>query len=143
MAAMQSRARREGILLHPINPAYTSLIGAYKYQGLNISSHEKAALAIARRAHGFTEELGVFQGTLPSQDMMTEKTNFKTSSRHTWGFYSEYQARIRQLFIEGDRRPFLPVKRAISLARAKPSLLKSLIVIREKQSLAELRRSAG
>ncbi|RYZ51595.1 MAG: hypothetical protein EOP07_21090, partial [Proteobacteria bacterium] len=46
----QSKARALGVNLISINPAYTSLIGAYKYQGLNISSHEKAALAIARRA---------------------------------------------------------------------------------------------
>ena len=141
--AMQSRARREGIVLHPVNPAYTSLIGAYKYQGLKISSHEKAALAIARRAQGYTEELEVFQGTLPSQVMMTEKTKFRETSRHTWGFYSDNQKQIRKLFIEDDRRPLLPIKRAISLARNKTSLEKSLIVTREKRALDELCRSTG
>ncbi len=80
--AVSSRARSRGIGLISINPAYTSLVGAYKYQGLNISSHEKAALAIARRAQGYSEGLKVFQGTLPSQAMMTERLQFEGGTRH-------------------------------------------------------------
>ena len=61
---VKSRARKEGIEVLSINPAYTSLIGAVKYQGLPISVHKKAALAIARRGLGFSEGSEVHQGTL-------------------------------------------------------------------------------
>jgi hypothetical protein len=61
--AIRSKARALGVELKQINPAFTSLIGAFKYQGLQISSHEKAALAIARRAQGYSEGLNVFQGS--------------------------------------------------------------------------------
>lgn len=142
--AMQSRAHREGVRLVPINPAYTSLIGVYKYQGLNVSSHEKAALCIARRAQGFTEGLNVFQGTLPSQVMMAEKSSFREqSTRHVWGFYGDNQRKIRELFIEDKRSPLLPLKRAISLTQRKSSLQRSLVVTREKRIFDELSCLSG
>ncbi len=125
--AIHSKARALGVELSAINPAYTSLIGAYKYQGLEISSHEKAALAIARRAQAYAEGLQVFQGTLPTQVMMSEKTEFEKGSRHVWGFYGDHRQKIRRLLIESDKRPLLPIKRALSLAKGHPSLYQSLI----------------
>ncbi|RYZ53988.1 MAG: hypothetical protein EOP07_16825 [Proteobacteria bacterium] len=139
----QSKARALGVNILSINPAYTSLIGAYKYQGLNISSHEKAALAIARRAQCYNEGLKVFQGTLPSQVMMTEKTKFRECLRHVWGFYADNRKTIRRLFIDADRRPLLPIRRASSLAGRHSSLKQSYLVIREKREFKEPSRSLG
>ncbi len=124
--AIRSKARSQASQLISINPAYTSLIGAYKFQGLKISSHEKAALAIARRAQGYSEGLKVFQGTLPTQVMMSERALFEQGSRHVWGFYSDYRQRIRSHLIEPDKRPLLPILRALSLARRHRSLEQSL-----------------
>jgi IS605 OrfB family transposase len=137
--AIRSKARSQGIELIAINPAYTSLIGAYKYQGLNVSSHEKASLAIARRAQGYSEGLKVFQGTLPSQVMMTERTEFGLCSRHVWGFYSDHRQAIRRLLIEAKRRPFLPVVGALSRAKNHPSLHQSLLVTWESRLPETLR----
>ena len=141
--AMHTKARSQGIQLVAVNPAYTSLIGAYKYQGLKISSHEKAALAIARRAQGFSEGLKVFQGTLPTQAMMSERTKFQLLSRHVWGFYSDYRQIIRSCLIAPDKRSLLPVVRAFSLAKAYPSLRQSLFVTRESRRPEALRRASG
>jgi IS605 OrfB family transposase len=141
--AFKSKARRLGVDFISIDPAYTSLIGAYKYQGLNISSHEKAALAIARRAQSFTEELGVFQGTLPSQVMMTERTKFRESPRPALAFYADNRQRIRKLLIDEDRRPLLPLRRAFSLVGCHSSLKRSYFVIREEREFKELRCSLG
>jgi IS605 OrfB family transposase len=141
--AIRSKSRAMGVELISINPAFTSLIGAYKYQGLQISSHEKAALAIARRAQGYSEGLKVFQGTLPTQVMMSERTLFEEGSRHVWGFYGDHRQKIRSLLIETDKRPLLPLLRAISLARVHPSLYQSLIVTREKRVEEALRRASA
>ena len=141
--AIHSKARSEAVALVSINPAYTSLIGAYKYQGLKISSHEKAALAIARRAQGFTEGLKVFYGTLPTQVMMSERTQFEQGSRHVWGFYSDHRQKIRSLLIEPDRRPLLPILRALSLARIHPSLYQSLAVTWRERVAESLRCGSG
>lgn len=138
-----SRMRADGVELIPISPAYTSLIGAYKYQGLSISSHEKAALAIARRAQGFSEGLGVFQGTLRAQAMMPERTRFTSCPRHVWGFYSDHRLEIRKLLIEHDRRPLLPLARALSLAKDHPSLQKSYIETGKGRMPEALRCASG
>ncbi len=141
--AIRSKARTLAVELITINPAYTSLIGAYKYQGLNISSHEKAALAIARRAQGYTEGLKVFQGTLPTQVMMSERIQFEQGSRHVWGFYGDHRQKIRSLLIEPDRRPLLPILRALSLARIHPSLYQSLAVTWRERVAESLRCGSG
>jgi IS605 OrfB family transposase len=141
--ATRSRTRANGIELISVNPAYTSLIGAYKFQGLAISSHEKAALAIARRAQGFSEGLGVFQGTLPTQAMMSERTRFTASPRHVLGFYSDHRQIIRKLLIETDKRPIHPLNRALSLAKAHPSLQRSYFVTRERRGSEALRCASG
>jgi len=141
--SISSRMRADGVELITINPAYTSLIGAYKYQGLAISSHEKAALAIARRAQGFSEGLRVFQGTLPTQAMMSERTRFTSCPRHVWGFYSDHRQMIRKLLIEPDRRPLLPLARALSLAKGHPSLHKSYIETGKGRMSEALRCASG
>ena len=51
-------AKRKGIELIQVNPAYTSIIGCVKYAPLyNLSRHTSAALVIARRGMGYKEEL--------------------------------------------------------------------------------------
>ncbi len=141
--AIHSKARAQGLELIAVNPAYTSLIGAYKYQGLDISSHEKAALAIARRAQAYGEGLQVFQGTLPTQVMMSEKTEFEKGSRHVWGFYGDNRQKIRRLLIEPDIRPLLPIKRALSLAKGHPSLYQSLTVTWQERLGESLHRDSA
>ncbi|MBP6219157.1 MAG: hypothetical protein KA436_11275 [Oligoflexales bacterium] len=47
---LAGKAKKEGVRVKQINPAYTSVIGFYKFQGYSIyTTHELAALAIARR----------------------------------------------------------------------------------------------
>ena len=66
-----SRSAAEGVGLMQVNPAYSCVVGAYKFYGLNISSHEKAALVLARRALGFPKGAKMFQGTRRSPERMT------------------------------------------------------------------------
>ncbi len=140
---IQSRGRKQGIEVILINPAYTSLIGAYKFQGLNISTHEKAAFAIARRGQGYSEAPEVHKGTLPPQVMMEEKARFQASSRHVLGFYADNRGKIRELLIRADSRPTQLSERALSLAKEHPSLARSFAVILDRPSQLVLHRASG
>ena len=55
---LHSQAIKQQLCLRIVNPAYTSILGHYKYQkcyGMN--NHQAAALIIARRGLGFNEKL--------------------------------------------------------------------------------------
>lgn len=53
-----SRCKKAGVLLKQVNPAYSSIIGKYKYaQFFGISTHVAAAFVIARRAMFFKEKI--------------------------------------------------------------------------------------
>jgi len=52
------RGLRNGFQIKQINPAYTSVIGRFKYsKKYGLSVHEAAALVIARRGIGYHEKL--------------------------------------------------------------------------------------
>ncbi len=52
------KALRLGLTVVEVNPAYSSIIGRYKYaDGYGLSTHEAAALVIARRGQGREERL--------------------------------------------------------------------------------------
>lgn len=56
---MTSRCNQEGVKLILVNPAFSSVLGAYNYIGLKhlYSSHQMAAFVLARRAIGFQDSL--------------------------------------------------------------------------------------
>lgn len=58
MEALSRRGLRKGFQIKKANPAYTSVIGRFKYsQKLGISVHEAASFVIGRRGLGFEERL--------------------------------------------------------------------------------------
>lgn len=60
---IQRRARRKGVAVVQVDPAFTSVIGGFKYQAsLGLSVHQAAALTIGRRALGRRERIDT--GTL-------------------------------------------------------------------------------
>ena len=55
---IQAQAIKQKMVVKTINPAYTSVLGKYKYQSCyGLSNHQAAALVIARRGLGFNEKL--------------------------------------------------------------------------------------
>ena len=58
LIAIEREACEQGVALRRVNPAYTSVIGKYKYaEQLGLSAHQAAALVIARRGLGFRERV--------------------------------------------------------------------------------------
>lgn len=75
---LRARAFDAGIEVLEVNPAYTSVIGQYKFKDqYGMSRHQAAALVIGRRSMGFGESLpGQLQGTLP--------LSVRNRGRHVW-----------------------------------------------------------
>ena len=58
MSIMYSKAFREGVEIISVNPAYSSIIGKYKFAGMyGISTHVAASLVLARRGLRLRESL--------------------------------------------------------------------------------------
>jgi len=52
LSFLTRRAYRQGVLTKSVNPACTSIIGGLKYQNNSLTSHQSAAMVIARRGLG-------------------------------------------------------------------------------------------
>jgi len=77
-AILRARAFDAGIEVYEVNPAYTSVIGRYKFtKRYGISTHNAAALVIGRRYMGFSERL-------PSQLHGTLPLPVRNRGRHVW-----------------------------------------------------------
>jgi IS605 OrfB family transposase len=58
LESIERKAKKCGVALKKVNPAYTSVIGKYKYATLyGLSFHQAAAFVIARRGLGFRERI--------------------------------------------------------------------------------------
>ena len=99
---LSSRANKTGVKIIPINPAFTSVIGAYKYRGYtSLTSHHCAALVIARRGQGFREGSKIFRGMHPPERMdgldLGPALPFlsKRKARHIWSYWRAHTRKIR------------------------------------------------
>ena len=117
-------ARRYGIAVKEINPAYTSIIGVLKYAPQrNLSRDTASAWVIARRGLGFGEKipknyqkflqsLQCESGTVP---LLTDGRNRGTAENPQWSLYNPWQvlgvAVLTALFPEKQySRCFSPLK---------------------------------
>ena len=58
LESIERRSRKCGVAIKTVHPAYTSIIGKYKYAtAYGLSFHQAAALVIARRGLGFHERI--------------------------------------------------------------------------------------
>lgn len=82
LAVLDARAHDAGIEVKKINPAYTSVIGCYKFsQRYGLSGHHAAALVIARRALRLSE--------CPNRrDHNARFLPVRNRSRHVWSYWN-------------------------------------------------------
>jgi hypothetical protein len=58
LTTIQSQALKKGLAVKEVHPAFTSLIGDWKYaRRYGLNGHQAAALVIGRRGLGFSEKL--------------------------------------------------------------------------------------
>ena len=103
---LNARCDREGVRLKRVNPAFTSIIGFYKYLGYEIyTSHECAALTIARRGLGLSERAKTKvtpNPTVSMEEPLVEVPEFSHSNSdgHVWSFYSRHAKSIREILFQ-------------------------------------------
>ena len=89
----KSHTSKVGVRLSGINPAYTSVIGSIKYNGhFGLSSHERAAVVIARRYLRFSERPKTHGTRRETASILGEHDphaylNMR-KARHVWSYYS-------------------------------------------------------
>lgn len=89
LKAVKRRAKREGIEVREVNPAYTSVIGGHKYAPYyHITIHQAAALVVARRGQGFSERLRGLKSLLFEARKAGEGNEGAPSRRvHSWSLW--------------------------------------------------------
>ncbi|KXA92971.1 hypothetical protein AKJ64_01720 [candidate division MSBL1 archaeon SCGC-AAA259E17] len=90
LEAVRRRAEREGVKVREVNPAYTSVIGRWKYSSSHhITSHQASALVIARRGKGIHEKLRGLK-TLAFEAMEAGEGEEGVPDRrvHSWSLWS-------------------------------------------------------
>lgn len=82
LATLQARAHDAGLELKKINPAYTSVIGQWKFaERYGVSGHQAAAHIIARRALRFSERPN-------RRDQNARLLPARNRSRHVWAYWA-------------------------------------------------------
>jgi IS605 OrfB family transposase len=96
---MTAQCYRAGVELIEVNPAYTSVIGKFKFsEGYGISTHMAAAMAIARRGLDFGERLRTKtqnRSPLPARNR----------GRHVWLDWARLSREARRRKKAPSRRP--------------------------------------
>ena len=83
---LERKCKKRSVSFRKVFPAYTSLIGKYKYSGLhNLSVHHLASYVIARRGLGFREKIPtVYDWVLSQVEEYIEPHLKKGSPYRTW-----------------------------------------------------------
>jgi IS605 OrfB family transposase len=102
---LRSASYRAGVEVIEVNPAYTSTIGAVNYsQRYGISTHQSAAIAIARRGLGFSEK-PVKQPIIPvcNGGHVTFPVPARMHGKHVWTQWSAIRTKLSAVHVAHAR----------------------------------------
>jgi len=120
LEAIERRAIRCGVAYKQVNPAYTSIIGKYKYAtSLGLSFHQAAALVIARRGLGFRERIpkkiqrlisvliSKLNSILPAMEAKSKREVKRLLAKlknwpslHSWSFWYTFNQSLRKVGVK-------------------------------------------
>lgn len=87
-----------GIQYKKVNPAFTSIIGKYKYRWMHkITIHESAAYVIGRRGMGFNEKLSFYKADAKRVKELvlgTLEGKYKNRKVHSWSMWKHLNDNI-------------------------------------------------
>lgn len=95
---LKARAYKEGVTVHAVNPAFTSIIGRVNYaKRYGLSIHLAAALCIARRYQNFSESPCSLKAEMPDGkgDHLTFTLPVRNRAKHVWHFWGQVKKKIR------------------------------------------------
>jgi len=89
LTLLERKCIENGIMYKKVNPAFTSIIGKFKYQKIyNLSVHEAASYVIGRRGLGFNERLSLYK--YPSEivkGIVLDLAGDGTKHIHSWNLW--------------------------------------------------------
>ncbi len=101
LQGIEREAKRQGIEVIKINPAYTSIIGRCKYQKqYGLSTHQAAALVIGRRGYNYPEKLPKAVREILPQEI-------REKNKHHWSQWHVANITINKLRKAGVKPAFL------------------------------------
>ncbi len=114
---MRSRAYREGVRIISVNPAFSSVIGKYKFAKMyGISVHIAASLVLARRACRYSEKLPKFSAEF--KEKLPTKTAQSLAEHRYWHVWKHWNL----------------ISRAVSNRERRIELNSRLVSFRKKQT---------
>ncbi len=128
-SSIKAACFRAGVEVIEVNPAYTSVIGAVNHaQRHGISTHQGAALAIARRGLGFAERPPKRPAIVPVRNggHVTFALPARNRAKHVWSFWASvrrtlkaaHAAHVRSGEANAPPAPLLSAARAVCSHRA-------------------------
>ena len=93
-----ARGYRQGVAVHQVNPAYTSVIGRINYaKRYGLSTHLAAALCIARRYQGLSESPSLSEGSIPDGKggHVAFVLPVRNRTEHVWPFWGRVKKKIK------------------------------------------------
>jgi IS605 OrfB family transposase len=94
---LMARAYKHGIVVHQVNPAFTSIIGCINYaKRCGLSIHLAAALCIARRYQKFSEAPCSPEGKIPDRKggHVAFVLPVRNRTKHVWHFWGQVKKKL-------------------------------------------------
>jgi len=102
LTSLEHNCIKNGIMYKKINPAFTSVIGKFKYQKMySLSIHESAAYVIARRGLGLNEKLSLYE--YPSEmvkSIVLDLAGDRTKRIHSWNLWRKLRDNYKAVLTE-------------------------------------------
>jgi len=118
---LRARAYRRGVVIHQVNPAYSSVIGRTKYaKRYGLSVHQAAALVLAQRILGVSERLPRHRVAPDGKGgHVTFGVPARTRVKHVWSHWAGVSRTLKAALAAQHRpakadHPSTPVGRGIS-----------------------------
>jgi IS605 OrfB family transposase len=103
---LQTRSFKNGIEVHTVNPAFTSVIGCVNYaKRYGLSSHLAAAFCIARRYQKLSESPSSSQGRIPNRQgsHVAFALPARNRTKHVWHFWGQVKKKAKTVLAAHNR----------------------------------------
>jgi IS605 OrfB family transposase len=99
LTLLERKCVEHGVAYEKVNPAYTSIIGKYKYRWMHkITIHESAAYVIGRRGMGFNEKLSFYKADAKKVKELVLGTlaieKYQSRKVHSWSMWKHLNDNI-------------------------------------------------
>jgi IS605 OrfB family transposase len=132
---LERKCIEHGVEYIKVNPAFTSIIGKYKYRWMHkVTIHESAAYVIGRRGLGFNEKLSFYkQAKKRVKDFVlgTLAGKYQDKRIHSWVLWRKLNDNVEEAVLTGLRVSLADLKEFVGSIRNKSAKLSGEIFLQE------------